>query len=445
MLPFATREAKLLFALATTLVGIGLALSEPLAVALGSAAAMSLVVAAALTAPLGRRVRHERLEFAWWLDRSANDTRATIVPGAPFRVRCFIRHRGARPLDLVDVRPLATEALAVEPAPEGPLSIGAGSRTEFTISMSARSTGRVVLHGLAVSLRGPLGLFAMPLYFPNPLVVRVLPKTARLHRRGSARTGYATHRGGRAQLRRRGGGTEFHELRQLQPGDPFKSIAWKASARAGRLLIKEVEQDVQEAHVILVDVGGSVRGGEPGQRKLDLAIENCAALARGALGDGDRVGVVTVDTRPLAHVPLGEGAAQLPRIYDALLGTTEVVDADLTAVLDDEVGELVSRYIRHQDGLDFGPGRDGMYRSLAAHVHRALDRDAIEQQVHADGPEARVLRAFCRARGIPLPHREIAAPYAKAHGRRRCAPPRARSGSNAEERLVDHGLRGDGG
>jgi hypothetical protein len=245
----------------------------------------------------------------------------------------------------------------------------------------------------------------MPLYFPNPLVVRVLPRAAALARRSHPRTGYAASRAGRTAQRRRGGGTDFHELRQLQPGDSFKSIAWKASARSGRLLIKEVEQEVQEAHVVVLDVMGSMRGGEPGARKLDHAIDACAALSLRALRDGDRVGLVLADERPIAHVPVGEGAMQLPKLYDAMLAATEVVDADLTAFDDDQVGALVARYIRHQDGLDFSPGKSGRYRSLVKHVHASLDREAFEQNVHAETPEARTLRAFCRSRGLPLAHR----------------------------------------
>jgi hypothetical protein len=38
-------------------------------------------------------------------------------------------------------------------------------------------------------------------------------------------------------------------------------------------------------------------------------------------------------------------------------------------------------------------------------VHASLDREAFEQNVHAETPEARTLRAFCRSRGLPLAHR----------------------------------------
>ncbi|MCA9535303.1 MAG: DUF58 domain-containing protein [Myxococcales bacterium] len=405
MLPVPSREARLLFATAVSFLALGFVFSSAAAVTLASVTLLTLATLAAWTVPLGRRVRRQRLEFAWWLDRATGGSSGTIVPGAPFQVRCYVRHRGADALALTDVRPLAADGVELLPVPASDLLVSPSSRTEFTCRLSAKAVGRVVLHGLAVSLRGPLGLFSMPLYFPNPLVVRVLPRAAALARRSHPRTGYAASRAGRTALRRRGGGTDFHELRQLQPGDSFKSIAWKASARSGRLLIKEVEQEVQEAHVVVLDVSGTMRGGEPGTRKLDHAIDACAALALRALRDGDRVGLVLADERPIAHVPVGEGATQLPKLYDAMLAATEVVDADLTALDDDQVGALVARYIRHQDGLDFSPGKSGRYRSLVRHVHASLDREAFDQNVHADTPEARTLRAFCRSRGLHIPHR----------------------------------------
>ena len=108
----------------------------------------------------------------------------------------------------------------------------------------------------------------------------------------------------------------MHELRELQPGDPFKSIAWKASAKAGQLLVREVDQEVQQTLLLVVDVAGSMRGGKLGERKLDFALELCVAQARAWLDRGDRVGLITVEGSVLGHVAPGEGPAQLIRLYD---------------------------------------------------------------------------------------------------------------------------------
>ena len=173
----------------------------------------------------------------------------------------------------------------------------------------AQAAGRVVLHGLAVSLRGPLGLFDVPLYFPNALAVKVLPRTVAVRASTlGVMTGLPLDRPGRHRMRRRGGGTELHELRELQPGDPFKSIAWKASAKAGQLLVREVDHEVQQTLLLVLDVSGSMRGGEPGERKLDFALELCVAHARAWLDRGDRVGLITVDGRVLGQRAAGRRA-----------------------------------------------------------------------------------------------------------------------------------------
>ena len=54
---------------------------------------------------------------------------------------------------------------------------------------------------------------------------------------------------------------EIRELRDHAPGDPLKRVAWKASARRGRLLVREMERE--EGDVVCAREDGEVgaRGG----------------------------------------------------------------------------------------------------------------------------------------------------------------------------------------
>ena len=167
----------------------------------------------------------------------------------------------------------------------------------------------------------------------------------------------------------------------------------------------------------------SHKGGSGDANAAAAAAEAAAAEARRALASGDRVGLVTVDGRILAHVAPGEGAAHMIRVYDALLGATEVVDHDLTDVDDEELVVLVARYLRHQDGIDFAsPQRAGGWDlgGLVAHASRALEgeqaKEAARGEVLAPSPVSVLLRRFCRARGIPLPYRPDPRDGAKAPG-----------------------------
>ena len=77
---------------------------------LGRSRSCWLAVLAA-TVPLGRRVRAQRLEFAWWLAQREATVSGAVVPQVPFQVRCYVRHRGTTPIELTRVEPiLATGA-----------------------------------------------------------------------------------------------------------------------------------------------------------------------------------------------------------------------------------------------------------------------------------------------------------------------------------------------
>lgn len=435
MLPIPTRTAIACFFAVLACLVIGALAGSLAATVIGAAGMIGLAGALAATMPVGRRVRRQRLEFAWWLghgDPTAGG--GAVVPGAPFDVKCFLRHRGSEPLLLASLDPIVPGgAKRIDEEPDA-LALSASARTEFDFRFVAPAVGRVVLHGLAVTLHGPLRLFAVPLYFPNPLVIKVLPQAAaRLPTQARAIPGLPVERSGTTLLAPHGGGTELRELREMRPGDPFKSIAWKPSARRGafhpgatpqaRLLVREVDQEVQETRYVVLDVSGTMRGGEPGRRKLDHAIEAVAAEARRTLGSGDRFGVITVDGRVLAHVAPRDGAAHVLRVFDALLAATEVVDRDLTDVDDDEVCAIVGRYVRQQDGIDFGAagarGRAGEWNValLVRHVSKALASEEVKSEpIVASSDATAMLRRFCRVRGIPLPYRPDPRDGAKGPG-----------------------------
>lgn len=417
MLPIPTRNAVLAFAGTVAMLAIGLLLNSASAVSLAGGALLGLAAAFALTMPLGARLRRRRLEFAWWLSHGdpAHGAGGAIA-GVPFEVRCYLRNREVRPLRLTDLLPVVPAGVDVNSGSGGEITLPEAARSEFGFRLCASAPGRVVLQGLGVAVPGPFGLFFSPLYFPNPLTVKVMPRTA-FQGRSSARmaAGEAVERSGLSPMRRRGSGMELHEIRDLQPGDPFKSIAWRASARAGKLLVREVEHEVQDTLQILLDVGGSMRGGRPGERKLDHGIELAALLARQALERGDRVGLLTVDDRLLSQVAPAEGVRHMLRIYDALIKATEVVDGDLTEFDDETITAVVGLYLRRQEGLDLRTSEDRWdLAAIAEHVARALQSEPPAEPVAAGSREHALLRHFCRVRGIALAHRSEARGSAKS-------------------------------
>ena len=81
------------------------------------------------------------------------------------------------------------------------------------------------------------------------------------------------------------------------PGDPFKRIAWKASARRGKLVVREMERDQRDVVWLVVDASVELWAGEPGHAPLDHAVEEIASVAARHLARGDRVGLVVTASR----------------------------------------------------------------------------------------------------------------------------------------------------
>src|SRR5213075_1510864 len=74
--------------------------------------------------------------------------------------------------------------------------------------------------------------------------------------------------------------------------------------------------------------------------------------ARAALDSGDRVGMVSWDTRVYAELRPGAGHHHWLQLVDRLLDAHSVIDEDLTDVTPGELVSAVARYLAHQEAFD---------------------------------------------------------------------------------------------
>ena len=83
---------------------------------------------------------------------------------------------------------------------------------------------------------------------------------------------------------------EFKEIRQYQPGDSFKRINWKASARMATLgnlpLVNELEPETRRAVWIFLDVANHMDVGVPLANPLESTVEAAGTLAQYYLSRG---------------------------------------------------------------------------------------------------------------------------------------------------------------
>ena len=90
----------------------------------------------------------------------------------------------------------------------------------------------------------------------------------------------------------RGAGLDLADLREYQFADDVRRIDWNVTARLQVPHVREYHEDRELTAWFLCDLSGSVDFGSGAQRKLELASEFAALLARVLTARGNRVGAI---------------------------------------------------------------------------------------------------------------------------------------------------------
>ncbi|MGE5183521.1 MAG: DUF58 domain-containing protein [Acidobacteriota bacterium] len=441
MIPRLATRGKLVLATALLFLVVGALHGTPPLVALAGAILAVLCALYLSFYPTAILLRRKKIELSWWVPPGDQPGGALAVD-RPFQLHLAFRNHGSRKLRILSTNVLAASGLAIDERPSA--TVRRGQQVEVTTVVRALAAGYHVLHGAALQFGDALGLFDIVAFFPNPIAVKVFPRTIALRSQPVRAVGGALHEQvGLHHVRRRGLSGELREIREHTHGDPFKFIAWKATARRQQLMVRDLENEIVTTHVVMLDVGAGMRSGPLGRTPLDWGCDAAAALAKVALGSSDRIGLVGYDTRPVMELPADTGHHHYLQLVDRLLDARSLVDADLTDVTAGELVALVARYLAHQEAIDvrikvapplddprwmqIQAGPDGQLYDVAATArlckrlidivtHKANAKDDPKTRVPnvvEDDAQLRPLRQFARLRGIELPYRTT-----WEHGRR---------------------------
>jgi uncharacterized protein (DUF58 family) len=185
------------------------------------------------------------------------------------------------------------------------LRLPADEERSFTWQETLTRRGRRRLPRLRVTTRFPFGLFLKagpeaegPEVLIYPEIVSVSPASIR-----------QSGGGGAVPLRRRGHGSDLYNLREYRPGDDPRLIHWRSTAKAGALMVRELEAESTSDARIVLEGRGRVD-----LEHLEHTISRAASLAVHLLRSGVRVELAGAAGR----VPLAAGVAQEKRILTAL-------------------------------------------------------------------------------------------------------------------------------
>lgn len=153
--------------------------------------------------------------------------------------------------------------------------------------------GRLPWGPIFLRYRSLLGLWEIGRTVSTTDEVRVYPSVAELRRYHLLAAANRLESIGMRKVRPRGSAMEFESLRDYTFGDDLRQLDWKATARRGRLIVRQQQAERNQTIILLVDSGRLMNAREGSASKLDPAIQAALLLAHVALARNDRVGLAT--------------------------------------------------------------------------------------------------------------------------------------------------------
>ena len=205
--------------------------------------------------------------------------------------------------------------VAIHPEPLV-VSVEPQSSVRVTTDWTGLVRGDLDVARISIAMRNAIGLIERRYNVGMPASVAVVPPHGIAQRVAlSARNRLIAS--GLRRIQRPGSGTEFERLRSYVPGDSFRKVSWKATARRGQLTIAEEHAERSQHIVIALDCGRLMSGRIDQRSKFDYALDACLALARTCMLAGDAVGLCAFADRELFWLSPSTKPDQFARILES--------------------------------------------------------------------------------------------------------------------------------
>lgn len=233
--------------------------------------------------------------------------------GEEERVGWALRTNSSRPVHLT-LRQVWPRLIASRSATgRGRCMPGEILRLEFPVRSVARGKEKVEPPCVAATLWGLVERILRLGWASELAVLPDLRAVGRLH----AKLNRFVLRGiGSRTSARLGKGREFDRLREYLVGDDYRDVAWKSTARHGKLIVREYRLDRSQDVLVCLDRGHRMAALAVGLTKLDHAVNGAMVLAYICNRMEDRIGILSFASEVELGLNPGRGSTHLRKLTD---------------------------------------------------------------------------------------------------------------------------------
>lgn len=171
---------------------------------------------------------------------------------------------------------------------------------------------------IRVYVSSPTALFRRRYTQGTPVALAVYPSFIQMKKYEMLAVSNRLTDYGLKKMRRIGQSMEFEQIKNYVPGDDYRTLNWKATARQGQLMVNSYVDEKSQHIYCIVDKSRLMRMPFDGMSLLDYSINAALALAKVVMLKEDKAGLITISDRKGAVIPADRRPKQLHLIMEAL-------------------------------------------------------------------------------------------------------------------------------
>jgi uncharacterized protein (DUF58 family) len=193
-------------------------------------------------------------------------------------------------------------------------------RQQKLINYQLRPTkrGEYEFGAVRVYASSPLGLIRRRYSFSQDEVLPVYPSFLQMRKYELMAISNRLSEFGIKKIRRLGHSLEFEQVKNYIPGDDYRTINWKATARHGNLMTNMYTDEKAQHVYCLIDKSRAMKMPFEGLSLLDYAINASLVLSNVALLKQDKAGLITIGEKLGSVVPADRRPVQMNKILEVL-------------------------------------------------------------------------------------------------------------------------------
>jgi len=222
-------------------------------------------------------------------------------------------------------------------------------KREFDYTVRPVDRGEYVFGNMNIFVSTTLRIVKRRFVFQKDQMVPVYPSIIQMQQYDFLAMSNHLTEFGLKKIRRIGHTQEFEQIKEYIPGDDFRTINWKATAKKSQLMVNQYQDEKSQPIYSIIDTGRVMKMPFNGLKLLDYAINSTLAFSNVALKRNDKTGMLSFSKKIETFLPAVQKITYLNTILEKLYNIN-------TAYTDSDFGLLyahIKRKINHRSLLLF--------------------------------------------------------------------------------------------